>query len=229
MIGYLQGEILEHSEGKMLLGIGDKRTSGVVGYSVAVPQSHAYEGYGVGQRVELFVYTHVREDALDLFGFHSPFEKTLFLVLLSVNGIGPKSALGILSAVEPTSLVQAIVRGDQAFLTRIPGIGKKTAERVVVELKDSIKKKMQTVTLNSNLKSTQQGVVAFGVADEVETGNSSSSDLLEDAKSALIGLGYREPVVHQMLSRALQKAEIQPTKVEDLVRTALKQLTNIGG
>lgn len=125
MIGYLQGEILEHSDGKMLIGVGDRKQSGVVGYSVAVPQSAIYGSYLAGQMIELFVHTHVREESFDLYGFNSKFEKALFLTLLTVNGIGPKSALGILSVVEPNQLVDAIIQGDQAFLTRAPGIGKK--------------------------------------------------------------------------------------------------------
>src|SRR5262245_1010741 len=108
MIGYLNGEIIELSEGRILLGIGDRHSTGVVGYAVSVPQSLSYSNYLVGKRIELFVYTHVREEALDLYGFASQFEKNLFLLLLSVNGIGPKSALSLLSRIEPDQLVDAI-------------------------------------------------------------------------------------------------------------------------
>src|SRR6185436_13942980 len=108
MIGYLQGEILEHQDGKMIIGVGDRKTTGAVGYLVSVPQSAGYGGYLPGQKIELYVYTHVREESLDLYGFSTPFEKGLFLTLLGVNGIGPKSALGLISGVEATQLVDAI-------------------------------------------------------------------------------------------------------------------------
>src|SRR5690349_8047558 len=116
MIGYLQGEILEHGDGKMLVSVGEAKSFGAVGYSITVPQGKAYNTYSAGQKIELFVYTHVREEALDLYGFSSKYEKALFLTLLSVNGIGPKSALGILSSGDIDHLVQAILEGDQAFL-----------------------------------------------------------------------------------------------------------------
>src|SRR4051812_48617089 len=136
MIGYLYGEILENSEGKILIGVGDKANSGLVGYSVSVPQNSDYSSLTPGQKIAFHIYSHVREDAFDLYGFFSRLEKSLFLILLNVNGIGPKSGLGILSAAEPSRLIGAILEDDQAFLTHIPGIGKKTAERMVVELRD---------------------------------------------------------------------------------------------
>src|SRR5690606_11499818 len=99
MIGYLKGRILEHAHGKMLvvLGSGEAAEPGAAGYLVFVPQSLTYANLAPGQVVELFVHSHVREDAFDLFGFSTRGEKELFLCLLSVNGIGPKGALGILS------------------------------------------------------------------------------------------------------------------------------------
>ena len=126
MIGYLQGEILDISDGKVLMGVGDRlpsRTTGMVGYFVAIPLNASYGGWMLGQQVELFIHTHVREDALDLYGFATRMEKELFLTLLSVNGIGPKSALGILSGVEPGSLIDAIIHEDRAYLMQIPGFG----------------------------------------------------------------------------------------------------------
>lgn len=223
MIGYLKGEILENTDGKMTVGIGDGQTIGFVGYSVSIPQSAAYGIFRSGQKVELFVYTHVREDVLDLYGFSSKFEKEFFLILLGVNGIGPKSALGILSAAEPADLAAAIVRGDQAFLTRIPGIGKKTAERVVVELRDVLKKKMDT------------GALSFGSAhpiekqrtvyEELKGSNSDAfTDVFNDAKAALIGLGYRESDIHSLLIRVMSNSPQKPQRTEDLIRTALRQL-----
>ncbi len=224
MIGYLQGEILEHSDGKMLIGVGDRKQSGVVGYSVAVPQSAIYGSYLAGQMIELFVHTHVREESFDLYGFNSKFEKALFLTLLTVNGIGPKSALGILSVVEPNQLVDAIIQGDQAFLTRAPGIGKKTAERVVVELRDSIKKKVDLGILAKTSKSknsSQNSLEGDGVKG---LENTTDTSVVRDAKAALLNLGYREQDIQQLLNQVLNDSELPPKRAEDLIRTALRQL-----
>jgi len=215
MIGYLMGEVLENAEGKLLIGVGDRKCGSMVGYSVSVPFNASYGDFCSTKKIELFVYTHVREEAFDLYGFQTQVEKTLFLTLLSVNGIGPKSALGILSAVEPNHLIQAIIQGDQVYLTQIPGIGKKTAERVVVELRDSVKKKVE------------QGL--FVVAQDSSRASLLSKDsienaLLREAKEALIGLGYREQEVHQWLARVMKDESFQPKKTEDVIRVALRQL-----
>ena len=114
----------------------------MVGYSVNVPRNSQYELLPNGKVIELFIHTHVREDQLDLYGFATKSEKELFLTLLSVNGIGPKGALSILSGADTSQLVQAIIEGDKALLTKLPGVGKKTAERMVLELSDSLRKKM---------------------------------------------------------------------------------------
>jgi Holliday junction DNA helicase RuvA len=218
MIGYLQGEILEQDDGKILVGIGDSKSLGRVGYLVSVPGSANYGAYTVGQSVQLFVYTHVREEALDLYGFTTQQEKALFLTLLGVNGIGPKSALGILSRVEPLDLIDAIVQEDQALLTRIPGIGKKTAERVVVELKDTVRKKLEAGVFSKRTRDDgNRGKV--GRSEKLE-----SASAFEDAKAALVGLGYRESDIHQLLNRVLDTTEPRPLKTEDLIRSALRQL-----
>ena len=225
MIGYLRGEIIEHSEGKMLVAVGSQSPSrSTVGYLVSVPQNGSYTHYFPGEETELYIHTHVREDALDLYGFCSKFEKSLFLTLLGVNGIGPKSALGILSAVEAMPLVDAIVQGDQAFLTGIPGIGKKTAERVIVELRDSLKKKLESGFFGTAAESV---LMKTGSSSQMTSQDKvSPSDLMifQDAKQALIGLGYKEQDIQQLLRRVLDQEERKPRKVEDLVRSALKQL-----
>src|SRR3954454_8889373 len=134
MIGYLRGEVLEHTEGRMLFLVAG------VGYAVSVPTRSSYFSFAPGFATDLHIHTHVREDALDLYGFSSRVEKEIFLTLLTVNGVGPKMALGILSRVEPDELIRAVVEGDKDSLTRVPGIGKKTAERVVLELSDKMRK-----------------------------------------------------------------------------------------
>lgn len=191
----------------MIVGVGGDQ--GCVGYSVAVPGSYSLTP--AGGAITLFIYTHVREDALDLYGFATRAEKDLFLALLSVTGIGPKGALGILSGGAPSEIFQAILGRDKDFLTRIPGIGKKTAERVVLELADSLRKKVDAGTLalpaGASRKSSASGASAF------------ESPAIRDATAALVGLGYREADVATLL------AKLDPAlRAEDLVKTALRQL-----
>lgn len=209
MIGSLSGEVLEYSSGRVLIGVGDKSNTGQVGYIVSVPQGYPYCEYVIGKKISLLIYTCVREDAFDLFGFDSKVEKELFLALMSVSGIGPKSALGILTAASDIKdLVQAIIKGDQLYLTRIPGIGKKTAERVVLELRDKLKKKLD--------------------CGDFQLIKSNQSSVFQDASAALVGLGYREQEVESVLSSILGSGILlspDASKVDEIVRVALRQLS----
>lgn len=213
MIGYLRGEVLDHSEGKVLLLL-----SGV-GYSVTVPQSPSYIAFTPGKPAELFIYTHVREDMLDLYGFATKLEKELFLTLLSVNGIGPKVALGILTRVEPDQLIRAVVDGNKDSLTEIPGIGKKTAERVVMELGDKMRKKLEAGDFGS--RPARAAIKAGAASQRSENGH---SRVVQDARDALVGLGYREQDVSLLLQRMLSEGSSIETRAEDLVKSALRQL-----
>lgn len=213
MIGYLRGEVLEHLEGKMTV-----LTSGV-GYLVSVPQSPNYISFTSGKPAELFIYTHVREDQLDLYGFATKLEKELFLTLLTVNGIGPKGALGILTRVEPDQLIRAVVDGNKESLTEIPGIGKKTAERVVLELSDKMRKKLESGDYGS--RPAKASSATGSATARLATGQ---SRVVQDARDALVGLGYREQDVSQLLARMLSEGESAPSRAEDLVKSALRQL-----
>lgn len=207
MIGYLNGKLMEIQDGKALVAIAN------VGYAVSVPSAGKYATLHTGDSVELWVHTHVREDALDLYGFLSKEEKEIFLTLLTVNGIGPKGAMGILSKVEIPTLVRAILEGDQKTLTDIPGIGKKTAERVVVELRDSMRKKAENEALPMGWATAPKGSkVAF------------SMRAYQDAKDALVGLGYREQDVVQALKRVQGTLPESSAKTEEVVKQALKEL-----
>ncbi len=220
MIGYLKGQIIDHQDGRLLIALGV--ASGTIGYSVTVPASAVYGALLPGKIIELFIHTHVREDALDLYGFTTSAEKELFLTLLTVNGIGPKGALGILSKVEPSTLIQAVLTGDKVTLTQIPGIGKKTAERVVLELADPLKKKVAAgmfVALgNGPLATNAPGGPASGASS-----HDVNAAILKDAKDALVGLGYREQDVAVLLKKVLEDKK-PPSRVEDLIRTALQRL-----
>jgi Holliday junction DNA helicase RuvA len=222
MIGYLAGKVLDHSDGKLLVAVGSPETGGTVGYAVLIPENGSHIGLVPGSPVELFIHTHVREDALDLFGFRSAAEKDLFLTLLSVSGIGPKLSLNILSGAEPGQLITAILKADKAFLGRVPGIGKKTAERIVLELSDKIQKKMDAGVYDQLKPAT--GATAAGAASYVGAGKYGQNTLVRDAASALVGLGYREQDAVELLNKLMQEAETPPQKVEDLIRSALRQM-----
>ncbi|MBC7690343.1 MAG: Holliday junction branch migration protein RuvA [Methylotenera sp.] len=216
MIGYLAGRVLEHVDGKMIVVL--PSAEGAVGYQVLVPHSAAYGAWSPGKSIELFIYTHVREDSLDLYGFSTREEKELFLTLLTVNGIGPKGGLGILSKVDPAQLIQAILTGDKESLTAIPGIGKKTAERVVLELADPLRKKVDAGSFG---KISSGG--GAGSTSKADPAFLAGSAVLKDAKDALIGLGYREQDVLVLLKR-VNESKSPPKKVEDVIRMALQSL-----
>ena len=224
MIGYLRGKIRECSPGKLLLVLpaGPAESAGAVGYSISTPQSVAYHGLLPGEWVEFSIHTHVREDALDLYGFLTGLEKEIFLTLLGVSGIGPKGAMGILSGAEPGELVRAIAEEDKEFLTKLPGIGKKTAERVMVELAEPMRKRLTLDPALVKLGSTSAN--HKNVAGARSNLKGESGAMLEDAKSALLGLGYREAEITGLLNRALKDSETPPVRAEDLVRLALRQL-----
>ena len=132
MIAFLRGRLLEKHPNRIVVDVGG------VGYDVHVPVSSFYGLGDPGGEVSLRVHTHVREDVIALFGFVTALELQLFERLIAVSGIGPKLALAVLSGIEPPDLIQAIQRSDVVRLTAIPGVGKKTAERVVLELKDKV-------------------------------------------------------------------------------------------
>src|SRR6186713_258527 len=132
MIAFLRGRVLDKQPNRIILDV-----SGV-GYDVQIPLSTFYEVGEEGTEVSLRIYTHVREEALQLYGFLTDLERQLFERLIGISGIGPKLAVAVLSGVESRELVTAVQRGDVARLTSIPGVGKKTAERIVLELRDRL-------------------------------------------------------------------------------------------
>jgi holliday junction DNA helicase RuvA len=206
MIGFLRGEVLDLLDHRITLLVGG------VGYQVQVVAGPELAGLAVGSKLDLHIHTHVREDALDLYGFFTRADKALFLKLLSVSGIGPKGALSILSGLSAQALVEAILGGDVATLQKIPGVGKKTAERVVLELGDALKKPEWSAGLSVRSSPKQGGV----------------SSPLADAQEALVQLGFRDVDVTAVLKRL--DAEKRggnsgdEPKAEDYVRWGLQQL-----
>ena len=215
MLSYLSGVIKERQNGEMILAVGSEST-GWVGYQVRTPDHVRYEALIPGERAELYVYSHIREDAFDLYGFISAAEKNLFTTLLSVSGVGPKLGLGLLSHTEAPTLIEMILSEDKAALTNISGVGKKTAERMVLELKDVIQKKQEQGLfgkINSNISSNGKAAVI------------TSNALFIEAYLALQGLGFKEVQAKQMVEQALRKnsALNQPgARVEDIIKHALQ-------
>ncbi len=183
MIAHLRGQILSKTPNAVVVDCGG------VGYELAISVATYTELRDVGAEARLHVHTHVREDALLLFGFHELAEKRLFEKLLTISGIGPKLAITVLSGISAERLVGAIRGGDHATLTKIPGIGKKTAERVVLELKDKL-----------------DDMAGFVVAD-VDAPRSLGATA-DDVLSALVNLGYARPVAQKAVESAAKDASV---------------------
>jgi Holliday junction DNA helicase RuvA len=196
VIGHLRGSILRKSPQEVLLDVAG------VGYRVLIPVSTFYRLGDHGDLASLRVHTHVREDALQLFGFATETEELLFTRLIGVSGVGPKVALSILSGIEAPDLVDALRRGDVPRLVRIPGVGKKTAERLVLELKDKM---------------------PAGLATETAAATAPAASLLDDLVSALANLGYPRPEAQRGVERALK--DDPQGRFEDLLRRSLRLLS----
>ena len=197
MIGFLRGTVLDKAPERLLVDVQG------VGYELRVPLSTFYQVGEPGAQVALHVHTHVREDALQLFGFLTILEQQVFERLIGVSGIGPKLAIAVLSGIEPADFVAAVERRDVARLTRGPGVGKKTAERIVLELRDQLAKLMMPAT---------------GSGPEASVSNRLRDDLL----SALVNLGYHRVAADKALDAVLAAAPDAP--FEQALRAALREL-----
>jgi Holliday junction DNA helicase RuvA len=195
VIAQLRGRILRKDAQEVVVDVGG------VGYSVTIPVSTFYQLGEPDDEVTLRIHTHVREDALALFGFLTALEQTLFERLIAVAGVGPRLAVSILSGIEPPDLVGALRSGDVARLTRIPGVGKKTAERLVLELKDKMAR-------------------LEGVEPAVEPPSVSP---WEDLLSALLHLGYSRQEAERGVKKALEQGGEAP--FEELLRKTLRVLS----
>lgn len=207
MIGYLCGEIAEISEDLVVLDVHG------VGYNVRISADFASKLPGVGVQTKIFTYTYVKEDAFLLYGFPSKVELELFKKMLSVGGIGPKGALGILSVLSATDLQIAICSGDVKAISQAPGIGKKTAERLILDLRDKIH--LEDALRNITADSME------GKADIDATPGMPDNQAKADAIEALVALGYsRSDTI-----KAVQRVTIgEVTTTEDILKEALKHL-----
>lgn len=202
MISLLRGTLLEKTPSRLIVDVAG------VGYDVQVPLSTFYVLGDAGVAVTLRIHTHVREEVIALYGFATPLEQGLFERLIGISGIGPKLALAVLSGIEPADLVRAIRLQDVARLTAIPGIGKKTAERIGLELKDRLPASMQA---------------AGTAAAEASPGDQLRGDLL----SALLNLGYQRTPAEKAIDRALRDSA--DPGFEQALRDVLRELMGTRG
>lgn len=195
MIGYLKGTLIEKKPSSVLLDVNG------VGYLVNIPVSTFYGLPEENTAISLFIYTHVREDVLALFGFRTMREKHLFERLISVSGVGPKMAIAFLSGMTADELIPAIQRQDVLKLTTIPGVGRKTAERVCLELREQIPALLSEVA-------------------QVEA----EKPMKEDLISALTNLGYHRSLAERTVKTVLEKAK-PDTGFETLLRNSLQLIS----
>ena len=199
MIAHLKGILQKKSPENVIINING------IGYEVIAPLSTFYALPDEGQETSIHIYTHVREDAIILFGFYTSLEKEIFRQLISVSGIGPKLAINILSGMGPDELLDALARGDAVRLQSIPGVGKKTAERMALELKDKAEKTRTDLELPPSMITTLE-----------------DKAILNDALSALLNLGYPPKAANRAAEKAV--SSLKDVSLEGVIKEALRLL-----
>ena len=207
MIAHLSGTLFSKQATSVIVDVGG------VGYEVTIPLSTFYDLEDTGKPVQLRIYTHVREDTLQLYGFKTIRERELFLKIISVSGIGPKLGITLLSGMSADELIAAIRTNDLARLTLIPGIGRKTAERLVIELREKV------AALTS--AQLEEALTMKAAA----TGEVRQDDVRADALSALLNLGYQRVSAEKALDNAI--AEGGELTVETVLRRVLRKLARV--
>lgn len=200
MIAFLTGKLLEKQANTVIVDVGG------VGYEVSIPLSTFYELGEAGSDVSLRIYTYVREDAIQLFGFKTSRERDLYLRLISVQGIGAKSGITMLSGMSADEIILALRTDDIARLTTIPGVGRKTAERLVIELRDKVG------------ELSEGGSAALDASSRALPADA----VFEDALSALTNLGYQRNLAEKALKQAVQEGT--EMSVQKLLRKGLQLL-----
>jgi len=207
MIAHLNGRLLAKEATSVIVDVAG------VGYEVSIPFSTFYEVGDVGANVELRIYTHVKEDALQLYGFKTLLERQLFINLLSVSGVGPKIAIALLSGMTADELVNSIKNNNLARLTAVPGVGRKTAERLVVDLREKM-----TALAASQVEETP--------GDRLDTSSASSDDdVRSQALSGLLNLGYQKSAAEKAIDSVL--SEDGDITVESVLRRGLRKLARL--
>ena len=197
MFANLSGKLIHKSTNYLVIDVGG------VGYQVHAPLSTYYELGEEGSDISLRIHTVVREDSITLYGFLTEDEKIIFTHVIQVSGIGPKTGIGLLSGLSAGEFVNAVIREDALKISGVPGIGKKTAERIILELKDKVKK----LSISTNYSDTVL----------------EASPLQEDVLSALINLGYQKNRADKAVTQIIR--EHSPERFDDLLRKALKELS----
>lgn len=204
MIDFIEGRVEYTESDSVILGTGQG-----IGYRIFCPNPYIYR---VTETKRIFTHYHVREDATHLYGFVTREERNLFRKLIDVSGIGPKGALAILAAASPAQIVAAVQREDVVFLTKFPGIGKKTAGRIVIDLKDKLKEFAKAVNMEAMDMDWNEGL--FGV-DQEEAAASPHTE----ASEALKALGYSDAEVQKVMA----KLKGEKASTEELIKKALQQ------
>jgi len=197
MIAYLKGVLISKSPISVTVDVNG------VGYEVFVPLSTFYELPDTGNSISFRIHTQHKEDTLKLFGFLTEEDKKIFEILISINKVGPKMALTILSGMSTSALLNAVNNNDVDRLSTIPGVGRKTSERLILELKDKLK----------NIETTED-----------RTSSSSTNGTMEDALSALINLGYKKPQAEMALKKVTSDSD-STTDLEYLIKASLNILS----
>jgi Holliday junction DNA helicase RuvA len=205
MIAHLSGKLLLKQATSVIIDVGG------IGYEVTIPLSTAYELGETNSDIALRIYTHVREDALQLYGFRTGRERELFTLLISVSGIGTKSAIAMLSSMTAEEIVAAIRTNNLARLTSVPGIGRKTAERLVIELRDKI--------LQLSSPALEESIAAT----DGKEAKPSIDAIYDDALAALLTFGYPKPAADRALKTTMQDGG--EVSVEALLRRTLRVLS----
>ncbi len=195
MIAYLKGNLIKKSTSQAILDVGG------VGYCVWIPLSTYLKLGSLHESIELFIYTHLTDNSLSLYGFSTEEEREIFLKLISISGIGPKLGLNILSGIEASDLEDAIRKSDVARISLIPGIGKKTALRIAVELQEKLEKK-------------ERALVTSGFEER------------EDLISALMNLGFKRKEVETVVDETIQSLSLE-AGFEKLLRDSLKRMAKL--
>lgn len=206
MLAYIKGELVSKARGYVVIDVGG------LGYKVFMSEI-AMENIGkIGEIVKVHTYYRVMEDDISIFGFNTQEELRLFELLISVSGVGAKTAINMLGSIEPSDFAISIISNDISTLKKLPGIGPKTAQRIVLELKDKLKKEQQIEELTSAAKLSNK---QLQIRDAIEKDSKE-----EEAITALQVLGY----TNKEIEKAMQNIDIENMKLEDIIKAGLKEL-----
>jgi len=206
MIGRLQGQLIEKQAPQVLVDVNG------VGYEVLVPMTTLYELPELGGTVTLLTHLAVSETSQTLYGFYAKKDRELFRTLIKVSGVGPKMALAILSGMDTDQLVNCVMQDNVTALVKVPGVGKKTAERLIIELRDNLK----------DWQVDHAPLAELEAASQPQANQPASSDIVAEAESALVALGYKPTEASKVVARVLKEHTV--ARSEDLIRLSLRSL-----